>query len=165
MFFFGDTDGASGGVGQNWIYKAVLSRGTSQEEQATSDRHFCSKCSAIPSVVSRTKSMLVEFRGNYNCGTVGDTVQSSSVHQLRNRLSEVRHHTSHEVPLWLTTHAQHLPLAKLTTTFCMQTPSLSPGPHIITLLVMWRRGIDLDRCRRMKRKTMHLRLSRSKSQR
>jgi hypothetical protein len=43
----GDTDGASGAVGENRIYKAVLNRGTSQEEQATSERHFCSKCSAM----------------------------------------------------------------------------------------------------------------------
>jgi hypothetical protein len=45
--FFGDTDGTSGAVGENRVYKAVLNRGTSQEEQATSERHFCSKCSAM----------------------------------------------------------------------------------------------------------------------
>jgi hypothetical protein len=44
---FGDTDGTSGAVGENRVYKAVLNRGTSQEEQATSERHFCSKCSAM----------------------------------------------------------------------------------------------------------------------
>ncbi len=44
----GDTDdGMSGAVGENRVYKAVLNRGTSQEEQATSERHFCSKCSAM----------------------------------------------------------------------------------------------------------------------
>lgn len=41
---FGHTDDA---VGENRVYKAVLNRGTSQEEQATSERHFCSKCSAM----------------------------------------------------------------------------------------------------------------------
>jgi hypothetical protein len=45
--FSGDTDGTSGADGNNRVYKAVLNRGTSQEEQATSDRHFCSKCSAM----------------------------------------------------------------------------------------------------------------------
>ena len=47
--FSSDTDGTSGavGLGDNRVYKAVLNRGTSQEEQATSDRHFCSKCSAM----------------------------------------------------------------------------------------------------------------------
>jgi hypothetical protein len=45
---FVDTDdGTSGAVGENRVYKAVLNRGTSQEEQATSERHFCSKCSAM----------------------------------------------------------------------------------------------------------------------
>jgi hypothetical protein len=44
---FGDTDSAPGVVGENRVYKAVLNRGTSQEEQATSERHFCAKCSAM----------------------------------------------------------------------------------------------------------------------
>ncbi|KAN0116331.1 putative GFA [Russula decolorans] len=35
------------GKGDISVYKAVLNRGTSQEEQATSERHFCSKCSAM----------------------------------------------------------------------------------------------------------------------
>ncbi|KAF8494593.1 hypothetical protein F5888DRAFT_629785 [Russula emetica] len=47
IFFLGDTDSTLGVVGENRIYKAVLNRGTSQEEQATSERHFCSKCSAM----------------------------------------------------------------------------------------------------------------------
>ena len=34
-------------VGENRVYKAVLNRGTAQEEQATSERHFCPKCSAM----------------------------------------------------------------------------------------------------------------------
>jgi hypothetical protein len=38
---------APGAIGENRVYKAVLNRGMSQEEQATSERHFCSKCSAM----------------------------------------------------------------------------------------------------------------------
>src|SRR5258708_37028468 len=34
-------------VGEDRICKAVLDRGTSQERQVTSERHFCSKCSAM----------------------------------------------------------------------------------------------------------------------
>ena len=37
----------SGAVVEKRVYKAVLNRGTPQEEQATSERHFCSKCSAM----------------------------------------------------------------------------------------------------------------------
>jgi len=42
-----DTLQITKGKGDISIYKAVLNRGTSQEEQATSERHFCSKCSAM----------------------------------------------------------------------------------------------------------------------
>jgi hypothetical protein len=34
-------------VGENRIYKAVLDRDTPQERRASSERHFCSKCSAM----------------------------------------------------------------------------------------------------------------------
>ena len=34
--------------GNNRVYKAVLSgRGTPEEKRASSERHFCSKCSAM----------------------------------------------------------------------------------------------------------------------
>ncbi|KAI0250133.1 Mss4-like protein [Lactifluus subvellereus] len=35
------------GKGDISIYKAVLDRGTPEERRATSERHFCSKCSAM----------------------------------------------------------------------------------------------------------------------